>query len=60
MGMTIDEYLECKPFLFVNAHFIFDGLKKDDMKGGKFFKTEITLEDGTVLVANSKGPEIYS
>lgn len=58
MGMTIDEYLECEPFLFVNAHFIFDGLTKDDMKGGKYFKTEIILDDNTVLVSHSEGHDI--
>ena len=59
MGMTIKEYLECNPFLFVFAHFIFDGLNKSDIADGKYFRTEILLEDGTILVDDSEEPRAF-
>ncbi|MBO4664209.1 MAG: hypothetical protein J5663_07330 [Bacteroidaceae bacterium] len=54
MGMSIKEYLACKPLVFVAAHFIFDGLEKSEVSGGKFFRTKIVLDDGMVLESDSK------
>ncbi len=54
IGMTIKEYLSYHPFMFVKAHFLFDELDKSDTSDGKFFRTRIELEDGTVLMSDSK------
>ena len=52
-GTTIKEYLEYKPMIFAEACFIFENINREFLTTGNYIRTEIELEDGTILVSNS-------
>lgn len=49
IGTTIKEYLSDMPFVFAEAHFIFDGIDKESFSNGNYAKVEIELGNGIVL-----------
>lgn len=53
IGTTIKEYLSKNPFIFPEAHFIFDGIDKESFSDGNYAKVEIELSNGIILTASS-------
>lgn len=53
IGTTIKEYLSDNPFVFAEAHFIFEGIDKESFSDGNYAKIEIELSNGIILTASS-------
>lgn len=53
IGTTIEEYLSYNPFVFAEAHFIFDGINKESFSNENYAKIEIELSNGSILTTYS-------
>lgn len=53
IGTTIKEYLSYDPFVFAEAHFIFDGIDQECFSNGNYAKVEIELGNGVILTSYS-------
>lgn len=58
-GITIKEYLEYHPMVFAQTWLSFDDLNMEVLEEGGYLKTEIELEDGTILVSDSREQVLY-
>ena len=53
IATTIKEYLSDNPFVFAEAHFIFEGVDKESFSNGNYVKVEIELSNGSILTSCS-------
>ena len=53
IGTTIKEYLSDNPFVFAEAHYIYDGIDKESFSNGNYAKVEIELSNGIILTSSS-------